>query len=48
MTAEISEEDSSRPPAEPSRQSAFDQMSTNWWEGGDKVKIGQTFLPRKI
>jgi magnesium chelatase subunit D len=23
-------------------------MSANWWEGGEKVKIGQTFLPRKI
>lgn len=48
MTAEISEEDSSQPPAEPTRQNVFDQMSTNWWEGGEKVKIGQTFLPRKI
>ncbi len=48
MTTEISEEDSSRPPADPSRQNVFDQMSANWWEGGEKVKIGQTFLPRKI
>lgn len=23
-------------------------MSTNWWEGGEKVKIGATFLPRKL
>lgn len=26
----------------------FDSLSTNWWEGGEKVKIGQAFIPRKI
>jgi Mg-chelatase subunit ChlD len=26
----------------------FDSLSTNWWEGGEKVKIGQVFAPRKI
>jgi Mg-chelatase subunit ChlD len=36
------------PPAEPIQQNIFDQALTNWWEGGDKVKIGQTFIPRKI
>jgi magnesium chelatase subunit D len=26
----------------------FDTLSANWWDGGEKVKIGQTFEPRKI
>lgn len=26
----------------------FDSISTNWWEGGEKVKIGQAFTPRRI
>ncbi len=26
----------------------FDSLSTNWWEGGEKVKIGQVFAPRKF
>ena len=26
----------------------FDSLSTNWWEGGEKVKIGTAFVPRKI
>jgi Mg-chelatase subunit ChlD len=26
----------------------FDTGTANWWEGGEKVKIGQSFTPRKI
>jgi Mg-chelatase subunit ChlD len=26
----------------------FDTLSANWWEGGEKVKIGQVFEPRRI
>jgi magnesium chelatase subunit D len=26
----------------------FDNLSANWWEGGEKVKVGQAFAPRKI
>jgi magnesium chelatase subunit ChlD-like protein len=48
VTAEISDEDASQAPPKPARQNVFDQLSTNWWEGGEKVKIGQTFVPRKI
>jgi Mg-chelatase subunit ChlD len=48
VTAEVTDEDSSQSPAEPTRQNVFDQLSANWWEGGEKVKIGQTFLPKKI
>ena len=26
----------------------FDSINSNWWEGGEKVKIGQSFTPRKL
>jgi magnesium chelatase subunit D len=26
----------------------FDNASANWWEGGQKVKVGETFQPRKL
>jgi Mg-chelatase subunit ChlD len=36
------------PPEEPIQPNIFDQTSANWWEGGEKVKIGKTFIPRNI
>jgi len=41
-------EESSHPSSEPAQQNVFDSLSANWWDGGEKVKIGQTFTPRKI
>ena len=41
-------EDSSEAPLEAAPQNVFDTGSANWWEGGEKVKIGQDFAPRKI
>lgn len=36
-------------PSEPSTQrQVFDTLSANWWEGGEKVKVGETFSPRKL
>lgn len=36
-------------PSEPSAQrQVFDTLSANWWEGGEKVKVGETFSPRKL
>jgi Mg-chelatase subunit ChlD len=29
-------------------QSIFEQFNANWWEGGQKVKTGQVFTPRKL
>jgi magnesium chelatase subunit ChlD-like protein len=29
-------------------QDVFANASANWWEGGQKVKIGETFEPRKL
>jgi magnesium chelatase subunit D len=49
VTTEISVEDSRQaPPSQPTKQEIFDSVSANWWEGGEKVKIGQTFAPRKL
>ena len=33
---------------EPAPQNVFDTGNANWWDGGEKVKIGQTFVPRRI
>jgi Mg-chelatase subunit ChlD len=33
---------------EPSHQPVVDSLRARWWEGGDKVKIGQAFVPRRI
>jgi Mg-chelatase subunit ChlD len=41
-------EESKQPPSEPAKQNVFDSLSANWWDGGEKVKIGQPFSPRKI
>jgi Mg-chelatase subunit ChlD len=41
-------EESSQSPAEPAEQNVFETGTANWWDGGEKVKIGQTFSPRKI
>lgn len=32
----------------PAPQSVFDSGRASWWDGGEKVKIGQSFTPRKI
>lgn len=33
---------------EPTRQSAVDSVQARWWEGGDRVNIGESFVPRKL
>lgn len=50
MTTDLhTTEDSSNPlPSEPVHQNVFDSLSANWWEGGEKVKIGQSFIPRRL
>jgi len=35
-------------PSQPARQEIFDTGRANWWEGGQQVKVGQPFIPRKI
>jgi magnesium chelatase subunit ChlD-like protein len=49
VTTEIESDDSRKtPPTEPAQQNVFDTLSANWWEGGEKIKTGQPFTPRKI
>jgi Mg-chelatase subunit ChlD len=47
-TPEIEEEGSDRGPLTPAPQSVFETGSAKWWEGGEKVKIGESFAPRKF
>jgi magnesium chelatase subunit D len=42
------EEGSEQGPLKAAPQSVFDSGDSSWWEGGEQVKIGQTFAPRKI
>jgi Mg-chelatase subunit ChlD len=35
-------------PTEPVPQSALDSLQSNWWEGGQKVKTGESFQPRRL
>jgi len=33
---------------EPSPQNIFDSKQARWWEGGQKVKTGESFIPRRL
>ena len=44
----MTEDESKQTPSQPSPQQIFDTGRANWWEGGEKVKIGSAFTPRKI
>jgi magnesium chelatase subunit D len=48
VSPEIREEASEQHPSEPAPQKVFDSGTANWWDGGEKVKIGQSFVPRRI
>jgi len=49
VATEAKEEESKQSPSEPVPQkNVFDSISANWWEGGEKVKIGEVFTPRRI
>ena len=48
MNQEILGEESEQNPTGPTQQNVFDTATANWWDGGEKVKIGQPFAPRKI
>ncbi len=48
MTQEVLEEASEQGPLQPAKQTVFESGSTPWWEGGEKVKIGLSFAPRKL
>lgn len=48
MSRKIQEEASSHTPSDPAPQNVFDIGKANWWDGGEKVKIGESFTPRRI
>jgi len=45
---EAEESDPSQGPVNPALQCVFDAGTSQWWQGGDKVKIGSSFTPRKL
>ena len=50
MITELAEEEiSEQPPSDHvPQQSVFDATSARWWDGGQKVKVGDTFEPRRL
>jgi Mg-chelatase subunit ChlD len=48
VNQEILGEESEQNPTGPTEQNVFDTGTANWWDGGEKVKVGQPFTPRKI
>ncbi|HEX9680442.1 MAG TPA: magnesium chelatase subunit D family protein [Anaerolineales bacterium] len=34
--------------AQPGRQAYPESLTARWWEGGDRVKVGETFVPRRL
>ncbi len=42
------EHQSREAPPEATRRDVFDDGQANWWNGGKKVKTGETFTPRKL
>lgn len=48
MNQEVLDEGSEKGPLKPAPQTVFDSGDASWWEGGEKVKVGQSFSPRKI
>jgi magnesium chelatase subunit D len=48
LSHEIGEETASQGPVDPAPQTVFDSGHANWWEGGEKVKSGEKFQPRRL
>jgi magnesium chelatase subunit D len=48
VSTDATVEEADHGPTEPAPQNVFESLRANWWEGGEKVKIGPTFKPRKI
>jgi Mg-chelatase subunit ChlD len=48
LSLEGEEETSDHRPADAIHQGIFDEGNAKWWEGGEKVKIGDAFAPRKL
>ena len=48
MSQETKEDDSSQRAIDLAPQSVFNSGNVNWWDGGEKVKVGPKFSPRKL
>jgi magnesium chelatase subunit D len=48
VAGEITEDAPQVSSSDPARQSKVDSLHARWWEGGEKVKIGPTFVPRHL
>lgn len=48
MSQETASEESSQAKSEPTPQNVFDNGNAYWWDGGEKVKIGPEFTPRRL
>jgi magnesium chelatase subunit D len=48
LSQENQEEDSRQSPIDPAAQNIFNSGDAKWWEGGEKVKSGLKFAPRKL
>ena len=48
VAREASEDQREAGKAEPPQQNPPESLEARWWEGGDKVKTGESFAPRRI
>ncbi len=48
VAGELSDEPSQTGRVEPTQQLTLDSLQARWWEGGDEVKIGEVFQPRRL
>jgi Mg-chelatase subunit ChlD len=44
----VGEEQPSPTQIDPAPQSVFDVGNAYWWDGGEKVKVGESFIPRRL
>jgi magnesium chelatase subunit D len=48
LSDEVVGEQTTQPPTDPTQQNVFDAGDAYWWEGGEKVKVGDSFTPRRF
>ncbi len=48
LSPEVGEETPTQGPIQPAPQDVFDSGDAYWWEGGERVKTGEAFQPRKL
>ena len=48
MSREVGDEQQKPTQMEPTQQDVFDAGNAYWWDGGEKVKVGPSFAPRRL